>query len=61
MRRKLRVVSLTGWLQRLFGRRYQPTTPPRPKLTPEEDEQRREQVATQPDDPTLADDEPPRQ
>jgi len=50
---------MPGWLQRLFGRRYQPTTPPKPDLTPEEDAQRREQVATEPDDPKLTrDDEP---
>jgi hypothetical protein len=47
-------MSVSGWLQRLFGRRYQPTTPPRPDLTPEEDEQRREQLSTGPDDPKLA-------
>jgi hypothetical protein len=47
-------VSITGWLRRLFGGRYQPTAPARPDLTPEEDEQRREQLASGPDDPKLA-------
>jgi hypothetical protein len=46
-------VSVASWLQRLFGR-YQPTTPPRAELTPEEDAERRAQLASGPDDPKLA-------
>jgi hypothetical protein len=46
-------MSVSSWLQRLFGRTYQPTTPPRAELTPEEEPERREQLASDPDDPLL--------
>jgi hypothetical protein len=44
---------MVGWLQRLFARKYQPVTPPRADLTPEEETESREQLATEPDDPKL--------
>jgi hypothetical protein len=41
------------WLRKLFGRNYHPASPPQPGLTAEEAEQRREQIASGPDDPKL--------
>jgi hypothetical protein len=46
-------MPLSDWMRKLFGRSYQPASPPQPNLTPEQDEQRREQIATEPDDPKL--------
>jgi hypothetical protein len=46
-------MALGDWLRKLFGRSYQPASPPQPELMPEEDAQRREQIATEPEDPTL--------
>jgi hypothetical protein len=41
------------WVRKLFGRSYQPTSPPRPDLTAEQEAKRREQIASEPDDPKL--------
>jgi hypothetical protein len=49
---------VVSWLRKLFGRSYQPTHPPRPGLTPEEEAEPHER-RTAVDEPKTTAAEPP--